>query len=243
MTEEIRKSKEQNRYIEYLQHFGLTRQEALIYTELLLRGKQTGYEIAKVTGISRSNAYSALSSLREKGAAYLVEESAKKYIPLEIKEFCGNCIRRMHAEMDWMLLHLPQRKQEDEGYITIEGEQNIKDKVKNLISQAGERVYLSCTAACAEQFRNELLQLAVQHKKAVLLTDRPVVMEGVQVYETAAKENQIGLIIDSKFVLSGELGGGNTCLYSGQKNFVEVFKTAMANEIKLIKLQKGESVQ
>lgn len=243
MTEESRKSREQSRYIQYLQHFGLTRQEAVIYTELLLRGKQTGYEIAKATGISRSNAYSALASLKEKGAAYLVEESAKKYIPLEIKEFCGNCIRRMHSEMDWMLLNLPQKQQEEEGYITIEGEQNIKNKVKNLISQAGERVYLSCTAACAEQFREELLQLAEQNKKTVLLTDGPVSMNGVQIYETEIKGDQIGLIIDSRFVLSGELGGGNTCLYSGQKNFVEVFKTAMANEIKLIKLQKGEPVQ
>lgn len=38
---------EQNQYVEYLLHFGLTRQEALIYVELLVKGKQTGYEIAK----------------------------------------------------------------------------------------------------------------------------------------------------------------------------------------------------
>ena len=41
---------EQNQYVEYLLHFGLTRQEALIYVELLVKGKQTGYEIAKETG-------------------------------------------------------------------------------------------------------------------------------------------------------------------------------------------------
>ena len=31
---------EQNQYVEYLLHFGLTRQEALIYVELLVKGKQ-----------------------------------------------------------------------------------------------------------------------------------------------------------------------------------------------------------
>lgn len=41
---------EQNQYVEYLLHFGLTRQEALIYVELLVKGKQTGYEIAKGQG-------------------------------------------------------------------------------------------------------------------------------------------------------------------------------------------------
>ena len=58
---------EQNQYVEYLLHFGLTRQEALIYVELLVKGKQTGYEIAKETGISRSNVYSVLAALAEKG--------------------------------------------------------------------------------------------------------------------------------------------------------------------------------
>ena len=61
-------------------------------------------------------------------------------------------------------------------------------------------------------------------------------------YVTDAKENQIGLITDSRYVLSGEYGPGsmNTCLYSGQKNFVKIFKTALANEIELIKIRKGE---
>ena len=91
---------EQNQYVEYLLHFGLTRQEALIYVELLVKGKQTGYEIAKETGISRSNVYSVLAALAEKGAAYVIEESAKRYIPVKEEEFCGNCIRRMQEEQE-----------------------------------------------------------------------------------------------------------------------------------------------
>ena len=30
----------------------------------------------------------------------------------------------------------------------------------------------------------------------------------------------------------------NTCLYSGQKNFVELYKTALANEIKLLSIRR-----
>ena len=58
---------EQNQYVEYLLHFGLTRQEALIYVELLVKGKQTGYEIAKETGISRSNVYSGSAGRKRSG--------------------------------------------------------------------------------------------------------------------------------------------------------------------------------
>lgn len=235
---------EQNQYVEYLLHFGLTRQEALIYVELLVKGKQTGYEIAKETGISRSNVYSVLAALAEKGAAYVIEESAKRYIPVKVEEFCENCIRRMQEEQEWMERNLPQKKAETEGYITIEGEQNILDKAKNLIAQAGERVYLSCTAGYLDAFRQALEELVKKKRKVVILTDAPYELKDAIFYQTEEKGQQIGLIVDSKSVLSGEYGKGslNTCLYSGQKNFVTVFKNAMANEIKLIQLQKGGTV-
>lgn len=229
-------------FAEYLLHFGLTRQEALIYQKLLLKGKQTGYEVAKEAGISRSNAYSSLAGLVEKGAAYLVEESAKRYIPVKLEEFCENCIRRMKAEEEWMVRNLPEGQVDEEGYITIEGGANIRDKVKNLITSAKERVYLSCTVQVLGEFRDELRQLADAGKKVVIITDGPYSMEDARIYLTEDKGRQIGLITDSKFVLSGEYGKGsmNTCLYSGQNNFVLVFKTALANEIKLIEICKGE---
>ena len=65
---------DESKAIEYLMHFGMSRQEATVYLRLIEAGKQTGYEIARDTGISRSNVYASLAALVEKGAAYLVEE-------------------------------------------------------------------------------------------------------------------------------------------------------------------------
>ena len=56
-----------NYLIESLMCFGLTRQEATVYLCLSQNGGMTGYEAAKQTGISRSNAYGALAGLVEKG--------------------------------------------------------------------------------------------------------------------------------------------------------------------------------
>lgn len=235
----------EQRFVEYLQHFGLTRQEALVYRTLLVSGKGTGYEVAKETGISRSNAYGALASLVEKGAAYIMEEAAKKYIPVKLEEFCGNCIRRMQEEEDWLLQNLPGEKIDEEGYITIEGAGNIQDKIKNLLKNAEERVYVSCTAECLKEFEEELQALLSRKKKVVIITDEEVAFEGAMLYLSEDKGRQIGMIADSKYVLTGEYGTGsmNTCLYSGQRNFVALFKTALANEIKLITLSKGEKVK
>ena len=188
----------ESRAVEYLTHFGLSRQEALVYEQLLAHGKQTGYEIARDTGISRSNAYTSLAALVEKGAAYLVEESAKKYIPVCPEEFCGNRIRRMQEEQDWLAENLPRGASEAEGYITVDREENIRDRICNLLDKAEERVYFSCSAVCLEQFRDKLSAMAEDGKKIVLITDRPFSIQGAIIYLTGNRGDQIGLITDSK---------------------------------------------
>ncbi len=47
------------------------------------------------------------------------------------------------------------------------------------------------------------------------------------------------------FRSTGEYGEGsiNTCLYSGQKNFVELYKRMLANEIKLLAIQEEREDQ
>lgn len=229
---------ENNRFSEYLQDFGLTRQEAVVYQKLLAKGKQTGYEIAKETGISRSNVYGALTALTEKGAAYVLEETAKRYVAVSPEEFCDNQIRKLQEKEDYLVMNLPKESKEEEGYITIEGREHILDKARHLISGAKERVYISCTAEYLNIFKKELLALTAQKKKVVIITDGETALQDAVIYRSTEKGRQLGIITDSRYVLTGEFGGEgrNTCLYSGQPNFVELYKTALANEIKLIEL-------
>lgn len=228
--------------VDRLMDFSLTRQEATIYQCLITEGKLTGYEVAKCTGISRSNAYSALASLVDKGAAYVSEESAKKYIPLGLNEFCDNYIHHLEKEKQWITEHLPQKKRDDEGYITVDGKNNILNKIRNLIESTQERVYISCDSCYLAEMKELVVGLVKEQKKVVIITDCDMGIEGVTLYLSESKGHQIGIIIDSKYVLSGEYGEGssNNCLYSGQTNFVEIFKNAMSNEIKLLKIQEGE---
>ena len=233
------KRMENGAFAAYLQHFGLSRQEALVYQNLLLYGKRTGYEIAKETGISRSNVYGALSVLAEKGAAYVLEESAKKHMPVKLEEFCGNWIRKLKEEEQWHAGDSSGYKRSGRGIYHNRGEmRNIRDKLHNLIRNAAERVYISGTGAHIQEFAEDLELLVEKKREVVIITDEDGAFPGTSVYLTGDKGNQIGVIVDSKYALSGEYGGGNTntCLYSGQKNFVELFKNALANEIRLIRI-------
>lgn len=234
---------ESDRIMKKLMCFGLTRQEASLYLCLAKNGGLTGYEASKQTGISRSNAYNALAGLADKGAAYTEEGTAVRYHAVDVNEFCSNKIRALEEIREELNASMPKPKAEAEGYLTIAGDGHIQNKVKNMIEGARERVYLSMTKQYVRIFEKEIKQAVLHGKKIVILTDGPLDVSGAIIYRTKNKECQIGVIADSSNVLTGEFGKGEdgSCLYSGQPNFVQVFKDSMQNEIELIRLLKGES--
>lgn len=238
---------EETALTEKLLLFGLGRQEASVYLCLLKNGELTGYEVAKQTGISRSNVYNALASLVEHGAAYMLEGSSTRYTPVNMEEFCDNRIRYLKEVSEYLLRNCPKPTMNTEGYITIEGYGHIKDKIHHMLCGSGQRIYFSAASTVLQEWKTEINDLLVRGIKVVLISDAiPQGLEGNYIFyrslstenEWEEKEKQIRLIIDSAYVLTGEVEGSSTdtCLYSAQKNFVNVFKEAMGNEIKLIEL-------
>ncbi len=238
----LEKEAPEKEILEKLMGFGMTRQEASIYICLYKNGELTGYEVAKQTGISRSNVYGGLSSLVDIGAAYRIEGNSSKYVAVAVDEFCGNKIKALMKEREYLAENMPAMAVRSDGYITIEGAVNIRNKIIAMLEGAEQRIYLSAPESFLRGIRKELEDAVMRKRKLVLITDRDAGMEGVLQYLTERKEMQIRLIIDSVYVLTGDIGGAktDTCLYSGQKNFVNVFKEALRNEIKLIELTKGE---
>ncbi len=232
---------QQSQIIEKIMNFGLTRQEALIYQHLVIFGESTGYEVAKEVGISRSNAYNSLASMVDKGAAYLQNGTTSKYIAVNVSEFCGNKIRNLQNDKKDLEDNLKE-KEETEGYMTISGYQNIQDKIANMLKSVEKRVYISIPKEKLNLFHETIVQLICDEKKVVIITDSKPDINNCNIYiSDSLMENQIRLIVDSKYVLTGDFGDSkeDTCLYSGQKNFVNLFKDAMRNEIELIRLRSG----
>lgn len=242
--------------IEKLLLFGLGRQEAGVYLCLLKKGELTGYEVSKLTGISRSNVYHSLAALVEHGAAYIIEGTSTKYTAVSMEEFCDNRIRYLAEVKKDLLRNCPRPAFETEGYITIEGAAHIRDKIHHMLLGTGQRVYFSAEPAFLEQWREEINALLQRKIKVVLIScslpkgleDQVAAgriifyksrfSERESVPENGNRHSQVRIIIDSAYVLTGEISGSaaDTCLYSAQKNFVEVFKEAMHNEIRLIEL-------
>ena len=222
-------------FIDSLNDFGLTRQEGSIYSALLNHGEMTGYEVAKDTGISRSNVYAALTALVEKGAAYLVQGEATKYRPVEISRFTDNRISELKKTAVWLEKHAPRKVISCDGYITIIGAKNIKNKIRQMLAETELRLYMMAPADVLSEFEGELSEIVKAGKKVVLLT-QGFKLSGAKIYETKPEPGQLRFITDSSYVLTGELTGDehDTCLYSGQKNLVEVMKEALKDKITLL---------
>ena len=229
--------------IEGLTHFNLTKQEATLYVLLLKEGYLTGYEAAKQTGISRSNTYTALAGLVDKGAAYVLEEGkVTRYTPVPPEEFCSNKIDRLKEIKDKVLNQLPALKNDAEGYITIKGELEIINKLRNTVRQAEARIYVSANRRVMELLRKELMDALARGLKVVIISDEKFTLPQAICYGTDKQTEQIRLIADSQTVVTGDLEDeeNSTCLYSCKRNLVDLFKEALQNEIKLIQIQKGD---
>lgn len=222
---------------ELLALFGLTRIEASLYIDLLSCSGRTGYEASKETGVSRSNAYTALASLCEKGAANIIEGTPVKYVAVPIKEFCKKRIVLMESAAEQLSTLLPNDTAAGDGYVTVSGSANIIGRIHSILENAQLRVYFSVNAEHLSEFTDDLKALANDGRKVVVITDAPADIDGVKVLCASARGSQIRLTADSCRVLTGELTDSKecTCLYSDKEHVVRVVKDSLKYELQLIR--------
>ena len=227
--------------IESLMKTGLTRHESELYVALCREGDLTGYEAAKVTGIPRGNAYQALAGLVDKGGAYIVEGSVQHYTAVPVEEYCSNVMREMGEVVKKIKQSCPAVRQVSEPYITISGLNHILDKMKNILGQARERVYISMESGDLGFIRDELSQAAERGLKVVVITSGNVDIPGTKIHVIHKRAGQVRLIADSAHVLTGEISGdeSDVCLYSRNKPLIELIKDSLTNEIKLAEINEG----
>lgn len=220
---------------------GFTRQEATVYITLCREGELTGYEAAKLSGISRSNSYLALAGLVDKGAAWRIEGEVVKYTAVSFEELEINIIRQTKDVLSNIKENVPTKEEPKEAFITIKGENNISNKMKNIIDKAKFRVYISMSYEDMKIIDAEICRARDRGLKVVLITSKDCKVEGVKIYTNEKPKGQIRIIADSSEVITGEIDGSENCtsLYSKNPNLVQLLKDALTNEIKLIEIDNN----
>ncbi|TCT14368.1 sugar-specific transcriptional regulator TrmB [Natranaerovirga pectinivora] len=212
---------------------GFTKQETDIYLTLCEHGELSGYEAAKLSGISRSNTYASLSNLVEKGGAYVIEGQPTKYMATPIKELLQNSKTWFEKNIRFIEENVVyNNKPQQEAYVTIIGYDNIFNKLENMISLTNTHLYFSAEAKIINKFTNTLTKIA-EDKKVVILSDEKILIPNIICYKTDVTSS-LKLIVDTTTVLTGTL---DQCLFSKNLTLVQLIREAMMNEIKLIQYE------
>jgi sugar-specific transcriptional regulator TrmB len=225
--------------IDCLSKVGFTGHEAELYLTLCREGELTGYEASKLTGIPRSNTYLALSGLVDKGGAYRIEGDPVRYIAVPVQELIGNKRDEFEAAFHYIESHIPVKEEPSHPFMTISGLTNIIHKMKHIVLEAMERIYFSGSLIELKYVLPELITARERGLKIVLITSPSPDFKsyGFTLYSAHKQPGQIRLIADSSTVLTGEISeSDSSCLFSHNKNLVQLIKDSLTNEIKLIEL-------
>mgnify|MGYP000992419005 CR=1 FL=1 len=223
--------------IDALMNAGFTKHESMLYIALCREGELTGYEASKITGIPRSNAYLGLAGLADKGGAYRINSETAKYTAVSPEELVQNLQRKFAEVIKVIQEEIPRINAVGESFVSINGSQKILNKMKNLIIQAQKRIYISIALEQLEYVMNELSEARDRGLKVVIITSEKLDKEGMICYCAKKQFNSVRLIVDSEIVLTGQLNGTNpTCLFTRNRNMVDLIKDSLTNEIKLINL-------
>ncbi|ACL76863.1 transcriptional regulator, TrmB [Ruminiclostridium cellulolyticum H10] len=226
--------------IDALMQAGFTRHESVLYVTLCREGELTGYEASKLTGIPRSNAYLGLAGLCDKGGAYKISGETAQYGPVPVNELVDN-LKRKFSQIIKVIDEIPKVNIPKDTFVTINGNEHILNKMKNLINEAQYRIYISMARNQLELVLKELIRAKERGLKVVMITSDCTDMEGFICYMSPKKPGSFRLITDSSNVLTGHLSEINaTGLFSMNKNMVDVIKDSLTNEIKLISIENNQ---
>jgi HTH-type transcriptional regulator, sugar sensing transcriptional regulator len=127
-----------------MQKLGFTDYEAKIYIQLLRMHPVTAYELSKVTGVPRANAYHALESLTRKEAVQPVSEDPVRFVPVPPQVLLEGIASSTQRRCDRLTSQLNSlSKSEETQYVwTISGEPAVDERIKQMVLSAKKSIWI-----------------------------------------------------------------------------------------------------
>ena len=144
--------------IDLLTEFGLSANLGKTYVALLHNNPATGYEICTQSGVPRSAIYSVLNKLESLGIINSNGQSPKRYIPIPPSGLLEH-FSQLHTDRISLLtdaLGNLDTKADAFDFWHIHGYRNLILKLREAISKAEAKIFLSVWAKELVQLENEL---------------------------------------------------------------------------------------
>lgn len=130
--------------VQELKSLGFSDYEARIYVCLIEESPKTAYELANKSGVPRPNAYSALNSLAERGAAMPVSQNPVRYVGRDPKELLSSIAERTKSTCEDLAQRLSEisAPQGDDYVWNLYGEVAINAKMAEMIAEARDAIWI-----------------------------------------------------------------------------------------------------
>lgn len=144
--------------VEKLKEIGFNTYEAKVYIALLKKYPATGYEVSKLANIPQSRTYDTLKVLEEKNVVAATNTKPVSYTPVKPKQIISSYQKKMTSTINYLEKHLPEVKDTyKEPIITVNGKQNIQNKILEVIQNAKREIYMEIWHQDFKIFEQELL--------------------------------------------------------------------------------------
>ena len=132
-----------------LQALGFGDYEARAYLALLKRSPATAYEVSKVAGIPKANAYSVLDGLAERRIVRPVSKSPMRYTPVPPDTLLSRIADQARQRTDRLmpeLTRLTDANGEKDYVWPLEGEFEVSAKLRGMIADATQHLWIKASA-------------------------------------------------------------------------------------------------
>lgn len=237
-----------------LQELGFTDYEARAYVALLQCQPATAYEVSKLSGLPRANAYNVFESLVKKMAVQPVSESPVRYVAVDPKTLLGRIAEDTASRCNALADRLSTvHKADEREYVwVVEGEEDIHSRIATLIGRARQRIWIKAPEGVIERHRDLLLDASQRSIEIAIVAyggeatlERFRLGPTTQVYLHEATGIPVGLgphlvtlTIDFEEALVANLGEGGYGAYTRSWPIVYVAESHIRHEIYITEIFK-----
>lgn len=210
---------------EFLTKVGFSLNEAKVYVTLLQNKALNGYEIAKLSGVSRSLVYDVIERLLNKGFIIKSEGAVNYYVALDYNkalEKIDNENRNNLLNAETNLKLLSKKDNDNEFIFNIRGFDKFIEKAKEKIKLAKKEISLSIWKQDFAFFRDELSKALRRGVKVYIFSFEDIILDNAEIFTYKVKDasnlfpyRRISLIIDNNDTFIGEnIGDKSVSIYT-----------------------------
>ncbi|SFJ96165.1 TrmB family transcriptional regulator [Brevibacillus centrosporus] len=226
--------------IDLLNKIGLTDLEARCYLTLHEEPNLSGYEVAKRVTVSRSNVYSALRSLTEKGACRYIDGEPVRYDAVPIEQLVRHLQIEFEQTTKSLIDQLKTPRKNENSFYNWQGDHQIKTAIHRVIANAKSIIVADLWSDDLHWVEEGLLEAEKRGVIVVLVVigECQTSLKNVFVHVrsddwTISMARKFSILCDSETALLGGFGGDAklTALETSQPAIIEMLKTAFYHDI------------